>query len=162
MRLLVVIALLSLAGCSRPQYSVKTIDDELVINGRIGREDIMKYKKFSAVYNSYSPKPEAIAKLRKASKDISVLIIAGSWCSDTERELPAFFKVADSIGLNTDKYDIFMVDRKHKSVFINTDALQIYHIPTFIIYRYGKEQGRIIEQSIGGIETNMLDILKIE
>ncbi|MBC7384209.1 MAG: thioredoxin family protein [Bacteroidia bacterium] len=160
-----VLIIFTLSTCTMPKkYTIKKIDGELIINGIIKKEVLMNTKNypwFNKVYNAYLPEPKYIKMLQPLAKELKVLIIAGSWCGDTKRELPVFYKVADQIELNSDQVELIMVDKNKKCNVFNISILQVSNIPTFIIYINGKEKGRIIESTTVNMEHDMAEILQI-
>src|SRR5688572_28901724 len=55
---------------------------------------------FQKNYDAYKPDESVVAKLKKIPvKDFTVEIFFGTWCGDSKRDVPRFFKIADAIGL---------------------------------------------------------------
>ncbi|MFN4082213.1 MAG: thioredoxin family protein [Bacteroidia bacterium] len=90
---------------------------------------------------------------------MGVLIVAGSWCSDTKLHLPALIKVLNECNVTNEKVLLYFVDFNKKTDVFDAKALQIELIPTFIFYKNGKEIGRIIETPKVSIEDDLLKIL---
>lgn len=134
----------------------------MVLNGLVSENDLKGNKKFAWFdneYNQYRVDTAFTKQLLPFKNDVKVLIIAGSWCSDTQRELPRFFKIANAIGLPSNQIETIMVNENKVSNVINISILQVTNIPAFIIYKDGKEQGRIIEAPIKSIEEDLLHII---
>ncbi|MGA2296042.1 MAG: hypothetical protein ABSG15_00655, partial [FCB group bacterium] len=79
-------------SCSGSKYSVSTDKEGTkIITGPINWEqwqNIAGWKNYSPV--GYNPDPIRIKEItdRLTTKDLSFIIFAGSWCSDSETELP--------------------------------------------------------------------------
>ena len=111
-------------------------------------------------YDDYQPQSEFTDKLRGLDyKDISILIVLGTWCPDSRREVPRFMRITDVIGFPRDHLEFVGVDNVKISPIENYDALGIERVPTFIFYRNKVETGRIIETPATSLEQDMLNIL---
>jgi thiol-disulfide isomerase/thioredoxin len=110
----------------------------------------------------YMPDAAAVATIRERANDAEVLIILGTWCSDTKRELPRFFKIMDQAGVPESKVTLIGVDRSKKDAEGLTEKWQIQFVPTFIFVRDGRELGRIVETPNGTLEGNIAQVLQAQ
>ncbi len=94
--------------------------------------------------------------------DVNITVILGTWCSDSRREVPRFFKVADALKIPEDHVKVIFVDRDKTAPGIDLTNLNIERVPTFIVYVSGKEAGRIVETPEISLEADLKDILKKE
>lgn len=83
----------------------------------------------------------------------------GSWCSDSQREVPRFYRIMDDAGITNDKIELISVNREKKVPGMDINNLRIERVPTFIIYDGIKELGRIIETPAETLEKDLLRIL---
>ncbi|NCC74036.1 MAG: thioredoxin [Sphingobacteriia bacterium] len=114
---------------------------------------------FDKEYQDYIPDDLTIKELRKRKKDVQITVVIGTWCSDTRRNLPRFFKVLDAIKFDQNNLKLLAVDRKKSAGEVNISGLGISLIPTFIISKNESEIGRIVENPTLSIEKDMLLIL---
>ncbi|MGZ5244230.1 MAG: hypothetical protein ACXWW0_10050, partial [Bacteroidia bacterium] len=70
---------------------------------RLNRNILNKRGRFSEAYKIYQPDVNAIDKLRKENKNLSFVVFGGSWCSDTKKALPKFYKVVEESGISANK-----------------------------------------------------------
>ena len=100
-----------------------------------------------------------IQDLKNALQEIEVTVFMGTWCSDSQREVPAFFKIIDA--LNT-QMNIRMIAVDEDKLVPDGSATEagITHVPTFIFSVHGKEINRIVEFPIFSLEQDILDILQ--
>ena len=85
----------------------------------------------------------------------------GTWCEDSHREVPRFFKILEAVGHPESKLTMIAVNRKKEAPNGEEGPLNIQRVPTIIVQKYGKEIGRIIESpSTGYLERDLLEILK--
>lgn len=116
---------------------------------------------FLAEYESYKPDKKVMKTLtRKLPDGLSIMIVMGTWCSDSRRELPRFYRIADMLNAKLDAIIGIAIDRAKATVHVNMGHLKIERVPTFIIYNEGKELGRIIETPHQSLEKDLLEILK--
>ena len=91
------------------------------------------------------------------TKNMSITIVFGSWCSDSHREVPRFLQIMNLLNVSEDQITIIAVNRMKEFNKIDLREMDIKLVPTFIIYRDGKELGRIVERA----EIMELELLKI-
>lgn len=111
---------------------------------------------FDEEYRTYEPDIEIIRSLKSLPGKWNVTIVMGSWCSDTQREVPRFFRIMDEAGIPDDAVEIIAVDRKKKAGEVDIEELEVALVPTFIFYKDGKEIGRIIEVPNESLEKDVL------
>ncbi|NMB83596.1 MAG: thiol reductase thioredoxin [Ignavibacteria bacterium] len=110
-------------------------------------------------YNNYEFSTSTIDSIKNKLDDISILIVLGSWCSDSRREVPRFLRILDELKFSFEKVTLNFVDRKKESPEGNLSDLEIKFVPTFIFYKNGNEIGRIIETPTTSLETDFKNIL---
>lgn len=116
---------------------------------------------FQAEYESYKPDKKVMKTLtRKLPDGLSIMIVMGTWCPDSRREMPRFYRIADMLNAMPDAIIGIAIDRAKTTEHINMEHLKIERVPTFIIYSDGKELGRIIETPHQSLEKDLLEILK--
>lgn len=116
---------------------------------------------FNSGYKFYSADSALVNELGSVNLDsVNVTIVMGTWCSDSRREVPRFFKIIDELKIPKEKIQIIGVNRKFKSDGDDISSLNIKRVPTFIFYENQKEIGRIIETPEVSLENDMLKILK--
>ena len=145
-------------------FSTYVVNGEYIMDGRAKQKDFVgnpKCKWFDSCYAAYKTNQSFINSLKPMSTEIKVVVVAGSWCEDTQRELPHFYKVMNEVGVSENQIELIMVDRKKHSSAFNVSALDVKNIPAIIFYKDGKEQGRIVEAAIGGTEEAMMNIFKM-
>ncbi len=161
---LILLTLLGFSCCKmETNYSLTKIGSDQILNGSVQKEVLMDAKLFpwfNYEYRIYKPDTSILTNLKLKSKNIHALVFAGSWCSDTQRELPRFYKIMDLAGIEAKQMDCIMLDQNKKCAYMNVESIQISHIPTFIFYKDGKECGRIIEKADSSIELSIQSFYK--
>ncbi len=119
-------------------------------------------KWFDKKYENYKVKTEILDQLNTdIVEDIEFKIILGTWCHDSQREVPGFIKIAEHWGLGS-LITMIGVDKNKEAGDISISDLGIELVPTFIIYYGGEEIGRIIESPIESLEKDIIKILSFE
>ena len=83
----------------------------------------------------------------------------GTWCDDSKREIPNFYKILDNAKFNYLNLEMVAVDKSKKAKGLEK-GYDIIRVPTFIFYKDGKEIGRFVEHALDGSSIEQ-DILKI-
>ena len=107
----------------------------------------------------YSPDEQVINDIINLQSDFKITIVLGTWCSDSQTQVPRFLKILDEINYNTDGFLLIGVDRQKKVDNFDIEKYNIEKVPTFIIYRENVEIGRIIETPTKSLEEDLFDIL---
>ena len=123
-------------------------------------KDTSFYWWWMSEYDLYNIDSTKINEVKEGLKDVKIKIIMGTWCSDSRREVPRFFKVLDAAGYPSDKVEIICVDEDKKAEDNELDDLKIDLVPTFIFYKNGNELGRIVEAPEDTLEKDMIKILE--
>lgn len=120
------------------------------------------YPEWQQIEQDYQPQEKILTKLKTIQVPFQVKIFLATWCPDSRREVPRFFKILHQSGLDK-QTDVKMwaVDRKLNTVQNLSRTFGIKRVPTFIFYRAGKEIGRIVEtpQALY-LEEDVLSIIK--
>jgi thiol-disulfide isomerase/thioredoxin len=155
--------LLILSSCSSSEkFTLKKEGSDIILNGPVEKSYLNNPKLFPWFYygyKAYQPKDSILNLLKPEVSKLGFLIFAGSWCGDTQKEIPAFYKVADLIGVKDNQIQLIMVDRNKQTHFIKTSVLGIKPVPCIIIYKDSVEIGRFIESSKLSMEEDLYQII---
>jgi hypothetical protein len=101
----------------------------------------------------------SIEKLQAIPSEIKIEIFLGTWCSDTKRNVSAYFKIMDMVDnpLIMTTYIGIPEEDDPRKPFI--EGKNIVKVPTFIVYIDNQEKGRIIEDPVKSVEEDLLDII---
>jgi tetratricopeptide (TPR) repeat protein len=144
----------------------QTVADK-ILYGTIRKENLVDspYAKwFVTNYDTYTPTPETVAALQKIStKDISIEIFLGTWCGDSRREVPRFYKLLEQLSIPAKNVKMIAVgggDSLYKqSPGKEESGKGIFRVPVFIVYRNGVEINRINEFPSVSLEKDLYAIL---
>ncbi len=112
---------------------------------------------------AYEPNPEIVDAIKKTNPaKYSVKIFFGSWCGDSKRELPKMTKLLEKLSFPAKNLTLIGVDDStevyKQSPERQEAGLNIFRVPTFVIYEGSKEVGRIVEYPVETIERDLLKI----
>jgi thiol-disulfide isomerase/thioredoxin len=124
---------------------------------RINLEEYITWKQLRA--QDYTPDPGAVKTIAERAGDVEVLAIVGTWCGDSKREVPRFFKIADQAGFPLEKVTLIAVDRTKKDAEGLTERHAITRVPTLVFFRGGQEIGRVTEKATTTLENDIAAIL---
>ncbi len=117
---------------------------------------------FSKNYNDYLVNKSIVKRIKTDLKDYQVTVFMGSWCKDSKREVPRFFKLLDAANFPKKQLKVIAVDKTpdayKQSPGGEEKGLNIHRVPNFIFYKDGKEVNRIVEFPK---ETFERDVLRI-
>jgi thioredoxin 1 len=111
-------------------------------------------------YNAFQPEADMIEALKsKLDGQTKIEVYLGLWCKDSRNNVPLFLKIMSRAGgAATVRY--FDLPRKeNKDIRYFVEEWKVEKVPTFIIFRDGKEIGRIIENPKTGILEDLMEIV---
>ena len=91
-------------------------------------------------------------------EDISVVIMFGTWCHDSKREVPRMLRILDSAGVGTEQLSLIGVDINKTEPKGREKLYNLRNTPTLILLRNGKEVGRIIERPNVSLEADLIGL----
>ena len=121
---------------------------------RAGMQQEPFKKWFDEEYKAYQVN-DSLTRILKGTllSGMDIMVILGTWCSDSQREVPRFFKVADGIKIPDEHIKIIYVDRDKTVPGMDMSNYDLERVPTFIFYLNGKEISRIVEVPDGSFEN---------
>jgi thiol-disulfide isomerase/thioredoxin len=166
-RIIPFISFLILLGCASSK-ELNTIVFSEQINQDIlfgnGNREVLEKEPFITWYeNEYKDYNVDVETLDEITfdelKNVTFQVILGTWCPDSRREVPRFYKIMDHLNFSEEKITLIGVNRNKKAPLKNYQNLQIEKVPTFIIYKNQKEIGRIVESPLKSLEKDLLNII---
>ncbi len=116
--------------------------------GEINQQALFaEYPIFEANYQSYQPSAESISSFKASlPATLEVRVLFGTWCHDSEREVPRLLKLLNLAGITDESVELYALDLKKKDPKGMASAMDLSYTPTFIFYVGGREIGRIVEK----------------
>lgn len=106
------------------------------------RELLEQYPVFQESYANHTV-GQALVDL---PSDLAVTILFGTWCHDSEREVPRLLKLLTASGVADTAINLIGLDIRKQEPLGRGEALGARYTPTFIFYSDGHEIGRIVER----------------
>jgi len=140
-------------------------EDEEILLGRIDRKGLQRsqFKPwFDSIYHEYSVDTANLGKINPLLPNVDIQIFMGTWCEDSQREIPALFKVLDASTFNYENLDLVAVNREKQTPQKFESNYNIEYVPTILFISDTTELGRIVEYTQESLEKDMLTILSGE
>lgn len=146
---------------------VTSHEGEPILLGQVNRTGFMEvpFKGwFESTYSEYKPRESALEGVADALKNVKITVFMGTWCSDSQMEVPQFYRILDYLKFPEKNLTVYAVDnhpdRKKTTPGGETSTNKIEFVPTFLFFRDGKEIGRITEYPQKSLEADMAAIVK--
>lgn len=118
---------------------------------------------FSENFNDYSLDLSTINVLSTYIADYEILVFMGTWCGDSKREIPRFYKILEACNFPMEQLRVIAVSAQpnmyKQSPSHHEAGLNIHRVPTFIFYKNRQEVNRIVEHPVASLEKDMLAIV---
>lgn len=137
--------------------------NENILLGEINRNDLLTddfISWYTDNYNNLKLDSSNISTIKNnISANDAIIVVLGTWCIDSKREIPHLFKILDTVGFDYKKINIIAVDLGKKAGNIDIKNLDIIRIPTIIYMRDNNEIGRIIEKPVVSLEEDLISFI---
>jgi thiol-disulfide isomerase/thioredoxin len=139
--ILVTITMLTLVSACANSHATKAT---MTVGEVSSKKLINDHQAFMQSYQAFQLSESDIAAVKTWPNDLHVDVYFGSWCHDSQREVPHFLKILAEkselsnrlIGLDYEKSEPNGSAKSHN----------IKYTPTFVVYQNNKEIGRIVER----------------
>ncbi|MFT7686440.1 MAG: thioredoxin 1 [Candidatus Azotimanducaceae bacterium] len=126
--------------------------------GDISQDQLMsQYQKYQKNYQRFELMAEQLTQMSHWPESLKVEVYFGTWCHDSEREVPRLLKAFAS--QPQIKLILHALDRNKSEPSGKAKDLNIRYTPTFVIYLLDKEIGRIIERPKKGLIEDISQII---
>ena len=137
--------------------------DKIILYGNYDAEGVKESSVFRHNYKrsvtNYAFDTTLLLSQIEKFNDIDIVILFGSWCPDSQREVPRFLEILKIVDYPMDMLTILAVDRNKVINGIDVSKYDLKFVPTFIIMKDGKELGRIIEEPKVSLGSDLMEIL---
>lgn len=154
-------ALILFSSCSAQHKKVNAtvVDGNLV---GIANKAMLQQAPFNSwydmFYNDYKIDGAIISQLKPHMKDVKIKLFMGTWCGDSKRETPHFYKIMDALQFDEKNIELITVDRAKSTSENDQQGFDIQRVPTVIFFRNNKEIGRFVEYPRESMEADFLKI----
>jgi thiol-disulfide isomerase/thioredoxin len=147
-------------------YNTIIIDDESEKSMLIGYctreafDDTSFSEWWNEEYDMYEVDDTTSDEIKANFEDVEIKLVMGTWCSDSRREVPRFYKILDELEYPSENVNLISLNREKVGLADEVDGMEIHFVPTVIFYRNNQEIGRIVEMPYESLEKDMLAIVK--
>lgn len=99
----------------------------------------------------YKPKTEVLNNLAAVKDSVHIIALIGTWCEDSHYIFPQLLKMLNQANYTMNNLTIIGVDRPKVSITPLSLALGLKKTPTILVFKNGKEIGRVEEYGKYGI-----------
>jgi len=125
--------------------------------GDISHAELLElHEVFKRNYDAYEV-PAGVAGL---PADLEVKILFGTWCHDSEREVPRMLKLLGASGVKEENISLISLDIRKEEPEGRAKALDVRFTPTFVFFSEGTELGRIIERPIVSLPHDLTALVE--
>lgn len=114
---------------------------------------------FNSEFDNYSVDSVVLNDVSGKLKDVKIILVMGTWCSDSRREVPRFYKILEYLQFDLKNLSLICVDRTKTAPDCEVEKLEIKFVPTFIFYKDDIEIGRIVETPKESLEKDLAAII---
>jgi thiol-disulfide isomerase/thioredoxin len=104
---------------------------------------------FSKNYDAYIVNKKLVKTLKDSLQQYTIKVFLGTWCGDSKKEVPRFYKALETVGFPENQLEVIAVDKTAEAYKQSPNGeekgLNIHRVPTFIFYKNGQEVNRIVE-----------------
>jgi cyclophilin family peptidyl-prolyl cis-trans isomerase/HEAT repeat protein len=140
--------------------SVPNVSLPLEIGEMSSARLLERLPEYSRLKAAYQPDLTVIEMMKSYVRpDDHVEVYMGTWCHDSEREVPRLLRIVDDMKA---QYDIslpvryFALDRSKQKPETLVNGKRIGSVATFVYYRGARELGRIVERPAALFEDDLL------
>ena len=146
--------------------SVSNVSLPLVVGTLTQEQIVAAVPSYGATRDQYQPDATVVEMMKSYVRPGDrVEVYMGTWCGDSEREVPKFLRIANDLraqfGVEL-PVTFVAVDRSKQQPAKLLAGKSVDKIATFIYYRNDEELGRIAEKPVGVFEDDLLAIVAKE
>ena len=160
-----------LAGCGSKQQKpiptspVKASSGEMILLGKINKANLQTSNHttwFNQDYKSISIDPHWIENLKPYLRGLRIKVFMGTWCEDSQREIPHFFKLLQALEFDQKHVEMYAMSEEKTTPENYEKGWEIYNVPTIIFLKNGNEINRFVEFPVNSLESDISKIIKGE
>lgn len=148
-----------------PKVEQSNEEQQSMIVGKFEKEDLQKgdfASWFNSGYEGFDPSDESMETIKNNISEYEIVGFMGTWCPDSRREVPQFFKILDEAGYDLSKLTMVGVTRNKSTPENLEEGYDMERVPTFIFMKDGKEVNRYVEYARESIEADIAKIVSGE
>ena len=117
---------------------------------------------FAEAYEEHTLDTLTINTIKEELATTDITVVMGTWCEDSQREIPALFKILDLAGIQPSDITMIAVSEEKDTPEKIEEKFKVTNVPSIILSKDGKEVGRIVEYPLESLEKDIAKILSDE
>lgn len=97
-----------------------------------------------------------VAAIAEKAYDVQLVIFLGTWCHDSQQTIPKYLSTLSAAEFPAHRLTLIAVDKQKQAVGNIQRFLNVTNVPTLLIFKNGKEVGRIVEAGNTGMPDKEL------
>jgi len=166
MKKLFLIFLVFNLSCTTYNEEKTSLEGEQILVGKVNWDGFSKapYSDwFYPNYKDYVVDTVTLSKLNSDFHDIRINLFLGTWCEDSQLQVPQFYKILDYLKHDINQLTVVGLEKidfeKFESPQHEEVGFAITQVPTFIFFKDGVEIGRITEYPTKTLEKDIVNII---
>lgn len=136
--------------------------NETILKGQCRYADLLAQPDYTWMKDTarYLPDATAMQVLKKELSNYNLVVLFGSWCSDSHLQLPHLYKVLQEANMPMEKVQLYGMDRAKKGRDVEDKIFKVDRVPTIILYKNNQEVGRIVETPQRSLEADLVAMIE--
>lgn len=136
-------------------FSCFTVASQAPLAGELTQTHLLaQYSQFNDEFKQFQPTQQDIKSIKKlAGKEL--LVLFGTWCHDSQREVPRLLKLLDESKVNIKSLKLVAVGYDKRDPQGIAEQYNLAYTPTIIVFDNGKEIARMIEKPAQSIAVDL-------
>lgn len=123
--------------------------------GKISAEHLLStYPEFAKEYANFDPSAAQLRDIQSLA-DKEVVTLFGTWCHDSEREVPRLLKMLELGNVQVKQLTLVAVSRQKDDPEGYSEKYELKFTPTIVISDAGNEVARVIERPKGSLAEDI-------
>lgn len=114
---------------------------------------------FVESFNNHTLDSTRIDSIKPLLKNVSIKVFMGTWCEDSQREVPALQKILEAADYKEEQVEMIAVTHDKDTPQEFEKDYELEYVPTIIFFKDGAEMNRIVEYPQETLEKDMVNIL---
>lgn len=128
--------------------------------GIISPDDLLaRYSSFANSYGNFEPSAAELDLMSRLA-DKHLVVLFGTWCHDSVREVPRLLKLLDKSGGSLDALTLVAVNQNKTDPEGYSERFDLKFTPTFILLDGKNEIARVVERPKQGLAHDLVSQLE--
>jgi thioredoxin 1 len=153
---IIIIALFLLTGCHTGHSKEAVLKP---LEGVVASHALLKqHPEFKAEFDDYQPSEAELAAVQKI-RGKKLVVLFGTWCHDSAREVPRLLKVLEKSAVKLGEIQLVAVNYNKQEPSNLHRIYELKYTPTIILLDGDQELGRIIEKPLVSLGEDLAGFL---